>query len=136
MFRERRTYSSRTERRCMNASRLVSLFLCLSLALPCAAFADTAPASGQKTDAPASTPKPVPDPTQDVWTTLLQNRVEELGAIDAETVALTKRLPDASRKLNAALSGIEEEYQRLMTLSRVSRGCRWNCPSSSSGWHG
>lgn len=79
-------------------------------------------ASGQKTDAPASTPKPVPDPTQDVWTTLLQNRVEELGAIDAETVALTKRLPDASRKLNAALSGIEEEYQRLMTLSRVSRG--------------
>ena len=106
----------------MNASRLVSLFLCLSLALPCAAFADTAPASGQKTDAPASTPKPVPDPTQDVWTTLLQNRVEELGAIDAETVALTKRLPDASRKLNAALSGIEEEYQRLMTLSRVSRG--------------
>lgn len=81
-----------------------------------------APASGQKTDAPASTPKPVPDPTQDVWTTLLQNRVEELGAIDAETVALTKRLPDASRKLNAALSGIEEEYQRLMTLSRVSRG--------------
>lgn len=122
MFRERRTYSSRTERRCMNASRLVSLFLCLSLALPCAAFADTAPASGQKTDAPVSTPKTVPDPTQDVWTTLLQNRVEELGAIDAETVALTKRLPDASRKLNAALSGIEEEYQRLMTLSRVSRG--------------
>ena len=106
----------------MNASRLVSLFLCLSLALPCAAFADTAPASGQKTDAPVSTPKTVPDPTQDVWTTLLQNRVEELGAIDAETVALTKRLPDASRKLNAALSGIEEEYQRLMTLSRVSRG--------------
>ena len=106
----------------MNASRLVSLFLCLSLALPCAAFADTAPASGQKTDAPASAPKPAPDPTQDVWTTLLQNRVEELGAIDAETVALTKRLPDASRKLNAALSGIEEEYQRLMTLSRVSRG--------------
>ena len=119
----------------MNASRLVSLFLCLSLALPCAAFADTAPASGQKTDAPVSTPKTVPDPTQDVWTTLLQNRVEELGAIDAETVALTKRLPDASRKLNAALSGIEEEYQRLMTLSRVSRGLPLEL-SSSSGWHG
>lgn len=85
---------------------------------------------------PASAPKPAPDPTQDVWTTLLQNWVEELGAIDAETVALTKRPPDASRKLNASLSAIEEEYQRLMTLSRVSRGCRWSCPSSSSGWHG
>ena len=65
-----------------------------------------------------------------------KNRVEELGAIDAETVALTKRLPDASRKLNASLSAIEEEYQRLMTLSRVSRGLPLSCPSSSSGWHG
>ena len=68
----------------MNALRLVSLFLCLSLSLPCIAFADAAPVSGQKTDAPASAPKPAPDPTQDVWNTLLQNRVEELGAIDAE----------------------------------------------------
>ena len=31
----------------------------------------------------------------------------------------SKRLPDASRKLNASLSAIEEEYQRLMTLSRA-----------------
>ena len=106
----------------MNVPRFVlPLFLGLLLVLPAwpAACADAPASADQK---PAAKPADVSDPTQDVWTTLLQNRVEELGAIDAETVALTKRLPDASRRLNASLSGIEDEYQRLMTLSRVSRG--------------
>ena len=81
--------------------------------------------------APASTPAPalagdaksaVSEPTQDVWYTLLQKRVEELGSIDAETVELAKKLPEKSLRLNEALKGLEEEYQRLLTLSRVSRG--------------
>ena len=62
------------------------------------------------------------DPTLDVWDILLQNRVEELGALDAEAVSLTQKLPSASRELNDQLSSIENEYQRLITISRVSRG--------------
>ena len=42
--------------------------------------------------------------------------MEELGAIDAETVALTKRLPDASRKLNAV------SYTHLDVYKRQVRG--------------
>lgn len=96
-------------------------FLCLWLAfaLPASA-APQAPAQPPAQAAPA--PEKAVDPAQEVWTTLLQNRVEELGAIDAETQTLMKKLPEASRKLNADLKGIEDDYQRLMTLARVSRG--------------
>ena len=103
----------------MNAPRFALLLSLLFVPLAWPAAAADAPPAVQS---PAQNPAPAPDPTQDVWTTLLQNRVEELGAIDAETVALTKRLPDASRSLNASLSGVEDEYQRLTTLARVSRG--------------
>ena len=97
----------------MKAVHILLLLLCLGL--PGTAWsADASPRSSADTKAS--------EPTQDVWNTLLQNRVEELGAIDAETVELTKRLPDASRNLKSDLAGIDDEYQRLMTLSRVSRG--------------
>lgn len=84
--------------------------------------ADGPSAAGSAASSVAGPKSGVSDPTQDVWYTLLQNRVEELGAIDAETVSLAQRLPEASRTLNSELGGIEEEYQRLTTLSRVSRG--------------
>ncbi len=92
-----------------------------SAALSVDGGADPSPAKAEaRASGPASAP--APDPAQDVWATLLQNRVEELGSIDAETLELTRKLPAASRKLNNSLQGIEEEYQRLMTLARVSRG--------------
>ncbi len=102
----------------MLRSRFVLLLLlfCLGLCIP--AWADNA-SSGKASEESAATP---PDPTLDVWDILLQNRVEELSALDAEAVSLTQKLPTASRELNEQLKSIETEYQRLVTISRVSRG--------------
>lgn len=97
--------------------------LCLFLGTGPLAHADTAPSAPASASAPAGDSRAaVSEPTQDVWYTLLQKRVEELGSIDAETVALAQKLPGKSLQLNGALRGLEEEYQRLLTLSRVSRG--------------
>ncbi|MEG2139330.1 MAG: mechanosensitive ion channel, partial [Bilophila sp.] len=71
---------------------------------------------------PPDTPEVVVDPTQDIWNLLLQKRVEELGTIDVEAASLLKKLPAASRQLKEDLGNIEAEYQRLVTISRVSRG--------------
>ncbi len=102
--------------------RVFRCLLCLWLVFVLPLSAPAAEGSSPPAAKPAAAKQPAADPAQDVWTTLLQNRVEELGAIDAETVLLTRKLPEASRTLNAALKDIEDEYQRLMTLARVSRG--------------
>lgn len=113
---------------------LSTLVLCLGTAPLFAAEGD-APASGtaddkatvaaktnSTSDVKQDTPEVVIDPTQDIWSLLLKKRVEELGAIDAEAASLLKRLPAASRQLKDDLETIEAEYQRLVTISRVSRG--------------
>ncbi len=100
---------------------LFVIIFCLCLSMPAwaadKAFSPFEPEKQESGDGSG-----IPDPTQDVWDILLQNRVEELSALDAEAVSLTKKLPDASRELNEHLTSIENEYQRLVTISRVSRG--------------
>ena len=104
--------------------RFAALFACclwFSLGTGPLAIAEAAP-SAPASDAAGNAKTAVSEPTQDVWYTLLQKRVEELGSIDAETESLAQKLPEKSLQLNEALKGLEEEYQRLLTLSRVSRG--------------
>ncbi|MEI3477860.1 MAG: hypothetical protein V8Q84_00705 [Bilophila sp.] len=108
----------------MSFFRFAALFACclwFSLGAGPLTIAEAAP-SAPASDPAGNAKTAVSEPTQDVWYTLLQKRVEELGSIDAETEALAQKLPEKSLQLNEALKGLEEEYQRLLTLSRVSWG--------------
>lgn len=80
---------------------------------------------GVDTNATKKDPPPsadVKDPTQDIWKLLLQNRVEELRRLDAQAITFNEQLPDLSVGLQQEVGDIEKDYQRLMTIARISRG--------------
>lgn len=86
----------------------------LTLDLPCARgeeIADDASRIGQ-----------APDTAHGLWDILFKTRLNDLAAIDAGLSELLDALPAASDRLNADLSGIEEEYRRLVTIASVSGG--------------
>lgn len=62
------------------------------------------------------------DTAHGLWDILFKTRINDLAAIDAGLSGLLETLPEASDRLNADLSGIEEEYRRLVTIASVSGG--------------
>ena len=109
-------------------ARLVVLVLLIVATVPALA-ADAPPQGGATKDAadakdapvvPAATPATTG--VQEVWDILLQSRMKELAAINAEADTLQKDLTAVGRTLNAQLTLLEREYQRIAAIGRVSRG--------------
>lgn len=113
---------------------VLMLWLAMSVVWPQAVQAADAPAApaaaGNTSAAKESAPRDSATPAveaqlsgvQEVWDILLQSRMKELATINAEADTLQKDLGNIGRNLNAQITLLEREYQRVAAISRVSRG--------------